>query len=302
MRITSTMAETRELYGEAPVGLVPTLGFLHEGHEALLETARAECGTVAMTVFVNPLQFNVASDLERYPRDLERDVELARDAGVDMVFAPSLEEMFRVPVATTVSVSPLAETMEGAHRPGHFAGVATVVTKLLAGLRPDRAYFGKKDAQQLAIIRRMVGDLSIPTTIVPHPTVREADGLALSSRNVFLTEAGRAAARSLSRGLMAAADAAEAGERSGRALEEIVLDTIALANGVVPEYAELASVRDVERLDSVDVDCFLAVAARVGDVRLIDNVHLDVNADGVVADRGILLDRPSVLYSQADDV
>ena len=302
MRITSTMAETRELYAEAPVGLVPTLGFLHEGHVALLEAARAECGTVAMTVFVNPLQFNEAGDLERYPRNLERDVELAREAGVDMVFAPADEEMYPLPVATTVSVGPLTERMEGAHRPGHFDGVATVVAKLLAGLRPDRAYFGKKDAQQLAMIRRMVTDLSIPTTIVAHPTVREADGLALSSRNVFLSEAQRAAARALSRGLMAAADAAEAGERSARALEEIVLDTIALANGVVPEYAEVASVRDVARMEAVDADCFLAVAARVGDVRLIDNVHLDVNLDGVVADRGILLERPSVLYSLADNV
>ncbi|NND01172.1 MAG: pantoate--beta-alanine ligase [Acidimicrobiia bacterium] len=302
MRITSSMAETRELYADAPVGLVPTMGFLHEGHVALLEAARAECGTVAMTVFVNPLQFNEAVDLERYPRDLERDVELAREAGVDMVFAPSTEEMYPLPVATTVSVAPLTERMEGAHRPGHFEGVATVVTKLLAGLRPDRAYFGKKDAQQLATIRRLVVDLSIPTTVVAHPTVRESDGLALSSRNVFLSATDRKAALALSRGLMVAADAAEAGERSGRGLEEIVLDTLAAAGGVEAEYAELASARDVARLDSVTEDCFLAVAASVGDVRLIDNVHLDVNPDGVLADRGILLDRPSVLYSQAENL
>lgn len=302
MRITSTMAETRELYSGGPVGLVPTLGFLHEGHVALLEAARDECGTLAMTVFVNPLQFNEAADLERYPRNLERDVELARDAGVDMVFAPSTEEMFPLPVATTVSLAPLTARMEGAHRPGHFEGVATVVTKLLAGLRPDRAYFGRKDAQQLAMIRRLVVDLSIPTEIVPHPTVRESDGLALSSRNVFLSAEDRQAALALSRGLMAAANAAESGERSARVLEELVLDTIAMADGVVPEYAELASASDVDRLDTADVDCFLAVAARVGEVRLIDNVHIDVNPDGVVADRGILMDRPSVLYSQAENL
>ncbi len=296
------MAETRGLYSAAPVGLVPTLGFLHEGHVALLEAARAECGTVAMTVFVNPLQFNETSDLARYPRNLERDVELASAAGVDIVFAPAVDEMFPLPIATEVSVAPLAQRMEGVHRPGHFAGVATVVVKLLAGLRPDRAYFGKKDAQQLAIIRRMVLDLSIPTTIVPHPTVRERDGLALSSRNVFLSESDRVSALALSRGLMAMSDAAEAGERSARALEEIVLDTMAAAAGVRVEYVELASARDVARLDVVDEHCFLAVAARVGEVRLIDNVHLEVTPDGVAADRGILLDRPSVLYSQADDV
>lgn len=302
MRITSTMGETRDLYAGAPVGLVPTLGYLHEGHIALLETARRECGTVAMTVFVNPLQFNEAADLERYPRDLERDVEIAREAGADVVFAPPIEEMFPLPMATRVSVSSLTERMEGAHRPGHFEGVATIVAKLLAGMRPDRAYFGKKDAQQLAMIRRMVVDLSIPTTIVPHPTVREPDGLALSSRNVFLSEADRQAALALSSGLMAAADAAEAGERSARALEEIALDSIAFADGAVAEYAEVASVRDVARLDAVDQDCFLALAARVGEVRLIDNVHFEVGPDGVVADRGILLDRPSMLYSQADSV
>lgn len=298
MRITSTMAETRDLYGVAPVGLVPTLGFLHEGHVALLEAARDECGTVVMSVFVNPLQFNDAADLERYPRNLERDVELARDAGVDMVFAPSVEEMFPVPVATVVSVAALGERMEGPNRPGHFDGVATVVTKLLAGLRPDRAYFGKKDAQQLAIIRRLAVDLSLPAVIVPRPTVREPDGLALSSRNVFMTPEHRHAALALSRGLMEAADVAEAGERNGRVLERIAWESMANAAGVDPEYAEVATVRDVSAVAELAEDAFLAVAARVGEVRLIDNVHFEVNADSIVADRGILLDWPSVLYSQ----
>ncbi|MCP3973606.1 MAG: pantoate--beta-alanine ligase [bacterium] len=298
MRITSTMAETRHLYGDAPVGLVPTMGFLHEGHVALLEAARAECGTVVMSVFVNPLQFNEVSDLEHYPRNLERDVELARDAGVDMVFAPSGEEMYPLPVATVVSVPSLAVRMEGPSRPGHFDGMATVVTKLLAGLQPDRAYFGRKDAQQLAIVRRLAVDLSLPTAIVPRPTMREPDGLALSSRNVFMTAEQRVSALALSHGLMEAADAAEAGERDARLLERLVWDVMAAAEGVDPEYAEVATVRDVAAVDELSADSFLAVAARVGPVRLIDNVHFEVDAGGIVADRGIPLERPSVLYSQ----
>jgi len=293
------MAETRELYAGAPVGLVPTLGYLHEGHVALLETARQECGTLAMSVFVNPLQFNDPADLERYPRDLERDVELARDAGVDMVFAPTQEEMYPLPVETVVSVPKLGELMEGAHRPGHFNGVATVVAKLLAGLRPDRAYFGKKDAQQLAIIRRMAVDLSLPTEIVAHSTVRENDGLALSSRNVFLSDEHRTAALALSRGLMAAADAAEAGEREGRTLELIAWRALEEAAGVTPNYVALATTRDVDPIETLTVDAFLAVAARVGELRLIDNVHFEVDPDGVTADRGILLRQPSVLYSES---
>lgn len=302
VRITATMAETRDLYAAAPIGLVPTLGFLHEGHVALLEAARRDCGTVAMTVFVNPLQFNEESDLERYPRDLQHDVELARSAGVDLVFAPETAEMYPVPAATRVRVDPLAARMEGVHRPGHFTGVATVVAKLLAGLRPDRAYFGKKDAQQLAIIRRLVLDLSIPTTIVPHPTVREPDGLALSSRNVFLSAEERESALALYRALMLAGDAAEAGERSAPALQSLVMDAVAAVDGVTLEYAEVATVRDVAPVDTLGEDSFLAVAGRVGDVRLIDNIHLDVDADIVTADRGILLERPSVLYSRADSV
>ena len=297
MKITSTMADTRRAYGAAPVGLVPTLGYLHEGHVALLEAARGDCAMVVMTVFVNPLQFNDPADFARYPQDLDRDVAIAERAGVDLVFAPSLEEMFPVPAETVVSVPKLGELMEGAHRPGHFDGVATVVAKLLAGLRPDRAYFGKKDAQQLAVIRRLVADLSIPTTVVAHPTVRESDGLALSSRNVFLAAADRAAALSLSRGLMAAADAAEAGEREGRTLERIAWRELELTTGVTPDYVALATTSDVDPLERLTVDAFLAVAARVGGIRLIDNVHFDVAGDTVVADRGIPLEGRSMLYS-----
>lgn len=300
MIVTATMAETRRHYVVEPVGLVPTMGFLHEGHVALLEAARSDCALVVMSHFVNPLQFNQAADLERYPRDFERDAVIAEEAGVDVIFAPTVEEMYPRPTATRVTVDDLADRMEGEYRPGHFSGVATVVAKLLAGLQPHRAYFGRKDAQQLAIIKRVVADLSIPTVIVPHSTVRESDGLALSSRNVLLDTSHREDALSLSRGLMAAADAAEAGERSARALEEIVLDHIALATSATPQYSELATVADVARADTLAEDSFLAVAAVVGDIRLIDNVHLDVHPEGVTADRGIHLERPSVLYSPAE--
>lgn len=293
------MDETRARYSAAPVGLVPTLGYLHEGHVALLEAARAECATVVMTVFVNPLQFDEPADLERYPRDLDKDAELARDAGVDLVFAPTVDEMWPLPLETVVSVPKLGERMEGSHRPGHFDGVATVVAKLLAGLRPDRAYFGRKDAQQLAIIRRLALDLSMPTEIVPHSTVREPDGLALSSRNVFLRDSERAAALTLSQGLMQAADAAEGGERDARALEHLAWVAMDRAPGVFPDYVAVATARDVAPVEGeLSEDSFLAVAARVGEVRLIDNIHLDVDGTSLHADRGILLDRPSLLYSR----
>lgn len=274
------------------VGLVPTMGYLHEGHLALIEAARSGADTVVVSLFVNPLQFDESSDLARYPRDLERDAELARSAGADILFAPALEEMYPTEPATRVRLERLAATMEGAHRPGHFDGVATVVAKLFAGLQPDRAWFGRKDAQQLVVITRMAADLSFPVEVIGHPTLREDDGLALSSRNVFLTSDDREAALGLSKGLFAAADAAADGERDGAALEGMVAAAVA-AGGAELDYVELASATDLERLESLDAPGVLAVAARVGRTRLIDNVWL--GADGE-ADRGILLERRSALY------
>ncbi len=295
MELIGSFEETRALR-KGLVGLVPTMGFLHEGHLALLESARRENDTVMMSLYVNPLQFGEHADLDRYPRSLDRDLELARAAGVDVVFAPTADVMFASEPATRVTLRDLAATMEGIHRPGHFEGVATVVTKLFAGLQPDRAYFGRKDAQQLAIVKRIVADLSFPVEIVGCPVVRESDGLALSSRNVFLDDDDREAGLALSRGLFAAADLAEAGERGAMSLAAAALAAMTGAEGLEPDYAELATQRDVAPLSTLDRPAFLAVAARIGNVRLIDSVHFDLTGDAVDADRGVRLERASTLY------
>lgn len=295
MELIGSFEEARALRAGS-VGLVPTMGFLHEGHLSLLESARRENDTVMMTLYVNPLQFGEGADLDRYPRDLDRDVELAGVAGVDVVFAPSAEVMFAAEPVTRVALPALAATMEGIHRPGHFEGVATVVTKLFAGLQPDRVYFGRKDAQQLAIVKRLVADLSFPVEIVGCPVVRESDGLALSSRNVFLDGDDREAGLSLSRGLFAAADLAEAGERRAMSLAAEALAAMTDAAGLEPDYSELATRRDVAPLSMLDRPAFLAVAARIGKVRLIDSVHFDFTGDGVDVDRGVRLERASILY------
>ena len=300
MEIVATFAEARAIAGQGAhgrVGLVPTMGFLHEGHVSLLSAARAECDHVMMTLFVNPLQFDEPRDLDRYPRDLKRDSAIAESAGVDVIVAPPVDEMYpQWPPSTLVHVSDLASELEGAHRPGHFDGVATVVAKLFAGAQPDRAFFGRKDAQQLAIVRALARDLSFPVEIRGMPIMREADGLALSSRNVFLDASGREGARSLYRGLMSAADAAAAGERDAKTLADLAMASMAQADGVDPEYAAVAAQDDVSAIERLDRPAFLAVAARVGSVRLIDNVHFDVIDGTVTADRGVGLETTSVLY------
>jgi pantoate--beta-alanine ligase len=273
------------------------MGFLHEGHLSLVRAAGDVAETVVVSLFVNPLQFDEQADLDRYPRDEERDAALVEDAGADVLFAPPPEEVYPQMPMARVEVSGLTERMEGAERRGHFSGVATVVAKLFAGLRPDVAFFGRKDAQQLAVIRRMGLDLSFPVEVVGGPTVRERDGLALSSRNVLLSEGERAAALSLSRGLLAAADAAEAGETSGSVLEGIVSEEIGREPEVEPEYVELADAADVARLSELDRPAFLALAARVGATRLIDNVWFDGPG---MPDRGIRLAGPSILYREGD--
>ena len=294
MRVEDDFAAARSR-PRGTVGLVPTMGFLHEGHLSLLQAARAGCETVVVSLYVNPLQFNESEDLARYPRDRDRDLSLAEDAGVDVVFAPDDATMYPSGPPVRVDVPRMATTMEGSRRPGHFEGVATAVVKLLAGLRPDLAYFGRKDAQQLAIVRRLTLDLAIPTGIVGCATVREQDGLALSSRNVLLSEEARAAALSLSVGLFAAADAAESGEQDCRVLAAAVAGAVGEA-GIELEYSEVASQRDVRMLAQLEGDAFLAAAVRVNGVRLIDNVHLDTTRRGFVADRGTLLAARSILY------
>lgn len=291
--ITRTFAETRARAG-GRVGLVPTLGFFHEGHADLMSAARAASDTVVVSHFVNPLQFNDRSDLDRYPRDFERDLEIARGEGVDLLFAPAMVEMYPVEPLTRVEVGKIGDHLEGPRRSGHFVGVATVVTKLFAGLQPDLAFFGRKDAQQLAMVRRLVLDLSLPVTVIGRPTVREADGLALSSRNVQLDPNARTTAVLLSKGLFEAADLAERGVFAASDFVEAVKTS---APGVSFEYITLASQDTAQPLERLDRPSFLAVAANIGSVRLIDNVAFDLVGGHVVADRGIRLNAPSRLYS-----
>lgn len=296
MQVAGTFAAARSLL-DGEVELVPTMGFLHEGHLALVAAAGKRAGTVVASLFVNPLQFDEPSDLDRYPRDPERDAGLLTEAGCDVLFAPDVAEMYPEPPLARVRLMEVADEMEGAHRPGHFDGVATVVAKLFAGLRPDRAYFGRKDAQQLAVITRMAADLSFPVEVVGCPTVREQDGLALSSRNVFLGPEDRVPALALSRGLGTAAAAAGAGERRGAVLEGLAYDEMERTVGVAPEYAVLADAARASRIPDLDRPAFLAAAARVGPVRLIDNVWLAPDGS---ADLGVRLERPSILYGEGD--
>lgn len=293
MRVVSTFADARAARA-GRVALVPTMGYLHEGHLALVAAAGG-ADTTMVSIFVNPLQFDEQADLDRYPRDLARDLALLDEAGADVVFAPPLAEMYPGSPLTRVSLDGVTGRMEGSQRPGHFDGVATVVAKLFAGLQPDLAVFGRKDAQQLAVVTRMAADLSFPVSVVGGSTVREADGLALSSRNVFLDAAERHAALALSRGLLAAADAAAAGERAGAILEGIVQDELDRIPMVRREYVELADAGDCGRLAVLDRPAFLAVAARVGEVRLIDNVWFDAPH---APDRGTRLGGRSVLYEK----
>lgn len=299
MRTVDTFVDARASGLGGCVGLVPTMGYLHEGHTSLVEAARRECDTVVVSLFVNPLQFAPTEDLESYPRDLERDAEMVENAGADVLFAPRLSEMYPEEPLTTVSVASVTEGMEGEIRPGHFDGVATVVAKLFAGIAPDRSYFGRKDAQQLVTVRRMTADLSFPTVIIGVPIVREHDGLALSSRNIYLDPAERAAARSLSRGIVAVADAVQAGERSGRELEWIAAAPVNDESGIDLEYATFVDQDTASSLANLDRPAFLAVAARVGRTRLLDNVHIDRIDAGWVPDVGIRLDGPSILYREA---
>ena len=298
MRMASTFAEARPKTGSS-VGLVPTMGALHEGHLSLVEAAADANEVTVVSLFVNPAQFGEKDDLADYPRDLQRDAELAEKAGADVLFAPANDEVYPRPPLTSVSVHEVSERMEGDHRPGHFDGVAIVVAKLLAGLRPDRAYFGRKDAQQLAVVTQMAADLSFPVGIVGRPTVRERDGLALSSRNIRLSAAERLAALSLFAGLGAVADAVDRGEGSASALEALARVPIVAESGATFEYATLASQQDAAPLRGLDAPAFLAVAARVGTTRLIDNVHIDSAGDRWVTDLGSRLDGPSILYGEA---
>jgi len=269
-----TIAELREALRVAapPIGLVPTMGALHEGHLALLERARAECATVVMSLFVNPSQFGAGEDLAAYPREEERDARLAADAGVDVLFAPSSEEMYPEGFATRIHLGGLGDTLEGAARgPQHFDAVATVVVKLLNIVGPQIAYFGQKDAQQALVVKRVAADLDMPVSIEVCPTVRAADGLALSSRNAYLTAQERVRATALYRALRAGAEVVAGGSRDGAAARAAALAELALA-GIEPDYLEVVDPATLVPVERVEVPVLIAVAARVGAARLIDNV------------------------------
>ncbi len=269
MRTIRTNAEMRAHVREGTVGLVPTMGAFHAGHHSLIRAARERCDTVVVSLFVNPAQFEEAADLEAYPRDEVRDAAEAAELGADVLYTPSVEEVYPPGFATTVRVEGLSDVLEGAERgPGHFAGVCTVVTKLLNVVAPDVAFFGQKDAQQVAVLRRMVRDLDLPVELAVLPTVREADGLALSSRNVRLSPDERTRALSLSRALRAAETAAAGGERDARAIERAARGAL---NGVEPEYLALVDPDSFQPITTVDGRVLVAVAARIGATRLIDN-------------------------------
>ncbi len=277
MHVIPTIDSFRRARAEyGTLGFVPTMGYLHEGHLSLVRRARDECGAVAVSIFVNPTQFAPHEDYNRYPRDLPRDLRLLEAEGVALVFVPEVAEMYPPGFATEVRVGGADDRLEGAARPGHFAGVATVVCKLLNIVQPTRAYFGQKDAQQCVVVRQMARDLNLPVEIVVAPTVREADGLAMSSRNTYLTPEQRAAAPVLFRALTAAARRYEAGERDAEALRRAMRAVLAEEPLVRPEYVSAADPLTLEELETVgERGALLSLAARLGSVRLIDNVLVE---------------------------
>lgn len=277
--VVTTVTECRRAAGPPrggkTIGLVPTMGALHAGHLSLVDEARKRSDRVVVSVFVNPTQFGPGEDYERYPRDLDRDVELASERGADLVFAPSVEEMYtRVP-HTRVTMDVVTERYEGAARPGHFDGVLTVVTKLFHIVRPDLAVFGQKDAQQAAAVTRMTGDLDFPVEIVVSPTVREPDGLAVSSRNAYLEGEERRRAAVLYRALAATRDRVEEGEFRADRLRTVLQDGLASEPAVRVEYAAIVDPDTFQPVDRVESVALAIVAARVGTTRLIDNVLLE---------------------------
>jgi pantoate--beta-alanine ligase len=277
MRIVRTVSALRAAVSAARargerIGLVPTMGAFHEGHLSLMRRARERCGFVVVSLFVNPAQFNERSDLDRYPRDEQRDAAMAESVGVDVLFAPTVEEVYPAGFATTVEVSGVSEPLEGAMRgPAHFRGVSTVVAKLFNMAQPDDAFFGQKDAQQALLIRRMTRDLDFPVQVEVCPTVRETDGLAMSSRNVLLDPEARLRATALSRALIAVTRAVSRGERDAdRALAEG--RQVLAAAGIEPEYLAAVSAETLAPVATITGETLVPIAARVGTVRLIDNV------------------------------
>jgi pantoate--beta-alanine ligase len=270
---TRQWVRQRQRAGET-VGVVPTMGALHAGHLSLAEAARRDCDRVIATVFVNPTQFSPTEDFQRYPRDLEADAAKLGGVGVDAVFAPSVAEMYPPSASTSIDVGPVARPFEGAIRPTHFAGVATVVAKLFLIAPADRAYFGQKDYQQTVVVRRMVADLNLPIEVVICPTVREPDGLAMSSRNAYLSAEDRQRALCLSRGLRESERLYAAGERDASTLRDAIRGVVATTPGVELQYVAVLRDATMNEVEIVDAPAVIAVAALVGQTRLIDNIRL----------------------------
>jgi pantoate--beta-alanine ligase len=288
--------ETARQAGKS-VGLVPTMGYFHEGHRSLMRAAREADDLVVVSIFVNPLQFGPGEDLDAYPRDAGGDRAVAETEGVDVLFTPSVAEMYPESPLTTVHVSELTAGLCGASRATHFDGVTTVVTKLFAVVGPCRAYFGRKDAQQLAVVRRMAADLDLPVEVIGCPLVRERDGLAMSSRNAYLSVEERRAATVLARALRAAASAVEAGERDAATMLDILRATTATEPLLELEYAEARRDGDLEPVERLDGHVLVAVAAHLGAARLIDNVMLMISGDDVIVDLGVTADESEAACS-----
>ncbi len=289
MLVCRTISEIRGFVRQArarsqTIGFVPTMGYFHEGHLTLMREAKKACDVVVVSIFVNPLQFGPQEDFNEYPRDFERDKRLAAEVGVDALFTPPVEEMYPAGFSTHVEVAGLTQCLCGLSRPGHFRGVTTVVAKLFNIVLPDRAYFGQKDAQQALVIKRMVRDLNMPLEIVTVPTVREPDGLAMSSRNVYLGPREREAARVLYRSLKLAERAVAGGEMDVARLLEIVRQEIASEPLAQIDYAEIRSLPDLEPLARLQGPGLLALAVRIGKTRLIDNTILNPGNSGGAGD------------------
>ena len=279
MKICNTIEDMRAAcraarHGGKRLGFVPTMGALHEGHLSLVRAAKAACDVVAVSIFVNPTQFGPTEDLAKYPRTFERDRELLESEGVELLFAPAVEEMYPAGAATWVTVEGLSDKLDGRSRPGHFRGVSTVVAKLFHVVEPDVAFFGQKDAAQIAVVRRMVRDLSFPVEIVACPIVREADGLAMSSRNAYLNEHQRKQALVLHRALMQVKNLWESGERGAEKLLAAGRAEVALEEAVRLDYFEIVDAESLDAVEKVESGTLVAVAAFVGTTRLLDNILL----------------------------
>lgn len=281
MKRTSYISELREIIAAEKnrgriITFVPTMGFLHQGHLSLIQQAKQKDAFLVVSIFVNPLQFGPNEDLSRYPRDIERDARLLEEAGVDALFHPTVEEMYPRAMLTFVEVKELDAMLCGATRPGHFRGVATVVSKLFHIVQPDMAFFGQKDYQQYLIIERMVKDLNLPVKICPVPIVREEDGLAMSSRNIFLTSEQRQEALVLSKSLNAAELSIQGGQRSAREIERQIREQITLESRGIIDYVEVRDAGDLSEVNEIKQSVLLALAVKFGTTRLIDNKVVEV--------------------------